>query len=202
MKATAQIPNSPATPSDHPVLEFLNTRPMVEGKLQDQLQSDVDVLSTLKRLGWTTRFEGTGLLAPATELREEIRRLVACRKEEKSFNPATLNQFLREGTSHVKLLKSKEGSLTVERVWESETPRQVLAPLAEAAAGLLASGDFSLIRRCESDQCVLWFYDRTKSHHRRWCSMTSCGNRHKVAAFRQRQKQADTGQGASEKRII
>jgi len=57
---------------------------------------------------------------------------------------------------------------------------------AEAAAELLAEGDFELIRRCESESCVLWFYDRTKSHRRRWCSMASCGNRHKVAAFRSR----------------
>ena len=188
--------------SDHPVLEFLNTTPMVEGRLQDQLRSDVDVLNTLKRLGWTTRFEGTGLLVAATELREEIRRLVACRKMGKALNLARLNEFLREGSSHVKLLKSKDGSLTVDRLWENRTPRQVLAPLSEAAAGLLADGNFNLIRRCESDQCVLWFYDRTKSHHRRWCSMTSCGNRHKVAAFRQRKQRSDTKDGVDEKRTI
>jgi predicted RNA-binding Zn ribbon-like protein len=201
-KTTVQNPNSQATLSDHPVLEFLNTKPVGEGRLREQLQSDVDVLSTLNRLGWIINFEGTGLLAPAIELREEIRRLVTCRKEGNPLNPATLNQFLSEGASHVKLLKSKDGSLTVDRAWESGTPRQVLAPLAEAAAGLLANGDFSLIRRCESEQCVLWFYDRTKSHHRRWCSMTSCGNRHKVAAFRQRQQQSNASHDANEKKII
>ena len=44
-----------------------------------------------------------------------------------------------------------------------------------------------LIRECEHPDCVLWFYDRTKSHRRRWCSMALCGNRHKVAEFRKRQ---------------
>jgi predicted RNA-binding Zn ribbon-like protein len=55
---------------------------------------------------------------------------------------------------------------------------------------LLATGDFSLVRRCENAACVLWFYDRTRSHHRRWCSMARCGNRHKVAAFRKRRRGA------------
>jgi predicted RNA-binding Zn ribbon-like protein len=61
-------------------------------------------------------------------------------------------------------------------------------PVAEAVATLLAKGDFSLVRKCECPDCTLWFHDRTKSHHRRWCSMALCGNRMKVAAFRARQK--------------
>ena len=202
MRATARSESSPATLSDHPVLEFLNTNPMVEGRLQDQLHSHAEVLSLLNRLGWVTHFEGAGLLAAATELREEIRRLIAARKAEELLKLGKLNTLLAEARSHVTLCKGKDGSLTVNRVWESKTPGQVLAPLAEAAAELLATVDFSLIRRCESDQCVLWFYDRTKSHRRRWCSMSSCGNRHKVAAFRGRQQWSNTEQGASEKRTI
>jgi predicted RNA-binding Zn ribbon-like protein len=64
---------------------------------------------------------------------------------------------------------------------------QLLAPIAEAAAELLTLQDFSIIRKCESPDCVLWFYDRTKGHKRRWCSMAVCGNRHKVSSFRKRQ---------------
>ncbi len=58
----------------------------------------------------------------------------------------------------------------------------------EAAADLLATGDFTLVKRCEDETCVLWFYDQTKSHHRRWCSTVLCGNRHKVAAYRKRRR--------------
>jgi len=82
----------------------------------------------------------------------------------------------------------------VKRRWEQRTAEQVLAPLAECAAELLATGELSLVRRCENEQCVLWFYDRTRSHHRRWCNMATCGNRHKVAAFRERrQRRGSTG---------
>jgi predicted RNA-binding Zn ribbon-like protein len=37
--------------------------------------------------------------------------------------------------------------------------------------------------------CTLWFVDRTKAHRRIFCSATTCGNRAKVAAFRQRQRE-------------
>jgi predicted RNA-binding Zn ribbon-like protein len=48
--------------------------------------------------------------------------------------------------------------------------------------------DFNLVRKCEDSDCVLWFVDKTKAHRRRWCSMPLCGNRNKVASFRQRQQ--------------
>jgi CGNR zinc finger len=34
--------------------------------------------------------------------------------------------------------------------------------------------------------CTTVFYDRSKNHSARWCSMQTCGNRNKVRAFRQR----------------
>ena len=70
----------------------------------------------------------------------------------------------------------------------SETPVGILAPVAEAAADLLVTGDFKLVKRCEDEICELWFFDQTKSHHRRWCSTALCGNRHKVAAYRKRRR--------------
>ena len=73
-------------------------------------------------------------------------------------------------------------------VFAADTAEQLFVPLAEAAAELLACGNFDLVRKCEDNKCVLWFYDRTKSHKRRWCSMAICGNRAKVAAHRKRPK--------------
>jgi predicted RNA-binding Zn ribbon-like protein len=186
MKTSGEAGPQPEMLSDHPVLEFLNTRPMVEGRLEDLLQTDGDVLSTLTRLGWPTTFEGTGLLTVARNLREMLRHLVENRKAGIPLDLAPLKKFLAQARSHLELNQDKNGSFGVHRVWEHRTPQQALAPVAEAAAELLAIGDFQLIRRCESESCVLWFYDRTKSHRRRWCSMASCGNRHKVAAFRDR----------------
>ena len=83
-----------------------------------------------------------------------------------------------------------EGRATLARDWCYAGPLSALAPLAEAIASLLARPDLHDIRKCENPQCTLWFRDVTKRGHRRWCSTAVCGNRAKVAAFRDRQKRA------------
>ena len=40
--------------------------------------------------------------------------------------------------------------------------------------------------------CEWVFYDRSKNHTGRWCSMSACGGRAKVAAFRERERKAAT----------
>lgn len=175
----------------HPALNFLNTVSRVDGELVDSLQSDGDVLRWLARSGWPIKDEPatlwpSSLLDMARGFREAIRVEIERRKTGKQ-NVGVLNTILAEAQSHLKLVPNKDGGLRLERQWRQDTPEQMLAPVVEAAAELLATGDFSLVKRCEDAECVLWFYDRTKSHHRRWCSMATCGTRNKVAAFRKRQ---------------
>jgi predicted RNA-binding Zn ribbon-like protein len=54
--------------------------------------------------------------------------------------------------------------------------------------------DRSRVRRCESEQCVLLFYDTSKNRSRRWCDMAACGNRAKAAAHYQRIRQGRRSQ--------
>src|ERR1700747_509407 len=56
----------------------------------------------------------------------------------------------------------------------------LLAAIARSAAELLAEGAESGLRRCDNPNCRLMFYDDSRTHRRRWCSMSSCGNRSKV----------------------
>jgi predicted RNA-binding Zn ribbon-like protein len=69
-------------------------------------------------------------------------------------------------------------------------PGQLLIPPARAVARMLADGERSLVRNCEG--CTIWFYDNTKAHRRRWCSMALCGNRAKARGHRQRAAAAKT----------
>jgi len=179
---------------DHPALDFLNTVAKVDGKLIDSLQSDRDVLQWLSRAGWAVEgdldhLRPSSLLQSACTLRDEIRTLVEKRKAGRRADPDALNAYLADARSYLKLTQKKDGSLQLQRKWKQRRAAEILAPLAESAAELLANGDFSLVRPCENEECVMWFYDRTKSHHRRWCSMAVCGNRHKVAAYRKRRQQ-------------
>lgn len=191
LSVPSAAPSEPYVLADDPVLDMLNTLANIDGVPWDFWQTDADVAVWLARLQWVERdgipeFEPGALLSAARELREVIRELVAARKARQPGNPAALNAFLRKAVSHPQLVWPAAEAPRLERQRKQQTTEQFLAPIAEAAAKLLVEGDFNLIRRCEHPECILWFYDRTKAHKRRWCSMALCGNRHKVAEFRKR----------------
>jgi predicted RNA-binding Zn ribbon-like protein len=77
--------------------------------------------------------------------------------------------------------------LRPQRRWR--TLETVLAPVAEEFAKVVCYVDFEYIKACEGKKCTLYFYDETRRHERRWCSMPVCGNRAKQEAFRERRLQ-------------
>lgn len=173
---------------DHPALDLINTVQRIDGALFDTWHADADVLQWLVAAGVVAgaTTAPAGLLDAARALRETVRTVVADRKDGRRLDLRALNAALGHGRRHLELVEEADGALAVAARYAADTPQQLLAPLAERVAELLATADFALVRKCENPDCVLWFLDRTKSHRRRWCSMAVCGNRHKVASFRQR----------------
>jgi predicted RNA-binding Zn ribbon-like protein len=186
---TYELP-APLVLADHPALDLLNTRMMFEGQRRDLLVTDADAAFWLEQIGFgsaTEVEEGDGhLLARLRKLRDSIEGLLAARRENRVADPAALNAFLLSAVPQ--LVWEEAGAPELDRFRQGDAASQRLARLAYAAAELLAEGDFNLVRKCESAECSLMFYDRTKSHKRRWCSMALCGNRHKVAEFRKRRQ--------------
>jgi predicted RNA-binding Zn ribbon-like protein len=62
----------------------------------------------------------------------------------------------------------------------------LLVTLAREAVQLLGGREASRIRQCRSPTCTIFFVDNSRKGDRRWCSMSACGNKAKVAEFRQR----------------
>lgn len=191
---TPENTTQPAEPyllGDHPALDLLNTEAQVDGHAFDFWNSGEDVLKWLERCGFVQQSidvspDSPGFLAAARELRAVARELIERRKHGQHANPERLNRFLHNFQSYPSLEWQDADNVRLVRRQAKQTPGQLLGAVAEAIATLLAEGDFRLVRQCEHPECVMWFYDRTKSHRRRWCSMTLCGNRHKVAEFRKR----------------
>src|SRR5713226_7142488 len=52
----------------------------------------------------------------------------------------------------------------------------------------MADEDWSRLKLCGSETCRWAFYDRSRNHSSRWCTMASCGNRQKARRFRERAK--------------
>lgn len=177
-------------------MDLLNTQFLVAGELKDAFRNDEDVINWLaevRQLPMESRPMGSkpgALLAAARTLRDLTRKALEQRKREVRIDVQALNAFLRRGESYLQLDNRQKGRARTERRWNSDDPTQLLAPLAERVAELLSDPAIELVRQCEAEDCVLWFYDRTKAHRRRWCSAATCGNRHKVAALRQRRREA------------
>jgi predicted RNA-binding Zn ribbon-like protein len=57
--------------------------------------------------------------------------------------------------------------------------------LAEVSAAM-ADGTWERLKACRADDCRWAYLDTAKNRSRAWCSMQSCGNRAKVAAYRER----------------
>ena len=77
--------------------------------------------------------------------------------------------------------------------WSVERVRPVaadlLAPVLWSAADLLLNAEQRRIRQCANDKCLWLFLDESKSGTRRWCDMTSCGNRAKAQRHYSKLKQ-------------
>jgi predicted RNA-binding Zn ribbon-like protein len=67
-----------------------------------------------------------------------------------------------------------------------------LARLADPLVIELTSGHPERIKSCASDTCDWIFYDSSRTSRRRWCDMSTCGNRAKAARHRAREKAATT----------
>lgn len=121
-----------------------------------------------------------------TILREMTKQIVAGQPVP-SAAVKQINELLRYRIRYSELISGQEGFTTRSHA-EFDEAIHLLTPIAEAASELLCHADFSLIKNCENPECILYFYDTSKNHKRRWCSMSLCGNRMKVAAYYRRHR--------------
>ena len=180
-------------------LDFVNTEVVAQGERVDLLGSFDDLMAWASAAGILDAAQARDLarkprdtdkaLGAAREfratLREMARRIADGGRTVPQATLDRLNDALRARDGQMEVVRTKEGYETRFRPLFTDAA-QLLAPIAESAARLLSDGDLTLVRKCQNPQCILYFHDTTKNHRRRWCSMTACGNRAKVAAFYQR----------------
>jgi len=110
-----------------------------------------------------------------------------------------LNQLLAKDNSYPqievrglhnqgKMIDEKETPFLWKQQRRYDTPSTLLLPLAQAIGKFICRNEFKSVKRCKGPKCILWFLDVSQNHTRHWCSMAICGNRAKVAAYRERKK--------------
>lgn len=125
-----------------------------------------------KLRGWTAKWIERWVAAPSGDYTAEWRRL---------------NALLARANDYSEAVLGPDGRQVVARS-RFEREDELLAGLALPIARLVSGESPELVRRCAGPACTLWFLDRTKAHRRMFCSASACGNRAKVAAFRERQR--------------
>jgi predicted RNA-binding Zn ribbon-like protein len=194
-----------------PALDLLNTTPVLASGPVDLLENYEDLTQWLTAAGLVfeqdarelrRRFDsspaGRAALARAKSLREALRTLVIAIENGRAAPGdalAVVNQVLAAVPGYQQIVQhGNPASARFESHWrpqEENAAGLTLAPLVRAAVALLTEREQQLIRKCENPACVLHFYDTSKNHSRRWCSMEVCGNRAKAATHYRRSREGD-----------
>ena len=105
----------------------------------------------------------------------------------------------RSAHDHVHVHEDTHGHgrspLVLRRARRWRSPDALLLPVAQAIADLITEDDFTYVKGCEGPTCSLLFVDRSRSHRRRWCDMSICGNRRKQRLLRDRARVAEPTSG-------
>ena len=123
-------------------------------------------------------------LAQARELREAIYRVVklAGRGRPAAKDVGEINLWAARQGLAPQLDPSGRQTTTI----ADQPVEAALATLARDAIDLVTGPYAGRVRECGADDCALLFVDTSRPGRRRWCSMETCGNKVKTAAYRRR----------------
>jgi predicted RNA-binding Zn ribbon-like protein len=205
-----EAPGKPATfdlCGGHAVLDFVNSldnRCNNRGRIEG-LQSYDDLLRFTRQTGLldsaqiaqvgrtVTPGEGMRALRAARALREALAATLYAFIDERLPPPAdleTLERHFHVADRHHEL-RWGQGADEHSRLswsWRRDEGGAALPVwvISHAARDLLVAPEMKRVRACEAESCRWLFLDTSKSHTRRWCKMTVCGNRVKAQRYQAR----------------
>mgnify|MGYP001274493247 CR=1 FL=1 len=187
---------------EHLALDFVNTRTTERDLAREDLATYRQAIAWFAKSGILSRTDATALLRleGSRDARETLRALHDFRDDVR----ALLDDYRRSGrvaTRYLELVNARladcgcrralvlDGDRFVVRVqYRFERAHDLLMPLANAVAELLAQEDLTRLKRCGGDCCDMYFLDVSRNRSRTWCDMAACGNRAKAAAYYRRSR--------------
>jgi len=195
--ATHRFRDVPA-PGDELCLAFANTRYRRGRETPTETLHDAgDLLAWCEREGaldqksarelsaWAQREPdaATRLFDAAIAARETLYRLFSRKADDNATvaprDVTALNALLAAAPGRESLAMEKDTALWRIAPAVPEVA-SLLAPVIWSAGDLIAGTRSARARLCANDKCRWLFLDDSKSGTRRWCSMSSCGNRAKA----------------------
>jgi predicted RNA-binding Zn ribbon-like protein len=164
--------DSPAT-----ALEWFAGHDLVHSSARDQL---------LERYQADPQ-EGEQMLARLRRLRAAMRGVLVSAVERRSPDLADLAEINRAMRTHYiyELVPAQDG-ISVEHRHQGDPVDGAMSRLAESVAREMIQGMPGRLRICDNPTCREVFSDNSRTGRKRWCDMSTCGNRAKVARHRAR----------------
>lgn len=164
-------------------LDLLNTV-MSDGQgTQDLIATPGALSAWLSHAGLVVE----GQVQPLDGLRALLRTAVAPLRQGQPIPQdvlRTVNATLDGLRLRLRLETSAEGPRLVETLDLADIGAS--GAIARDFAHFVCEHEPQRLKHCDNPACSMVFYDRGKNNTRRWCTMSICGNRDKVARYRAR----------------
>jgi predicted RNA-binding Zn ribbon-like protein len=180
-------------------LDLINTVELTDGVPDDHLPSADETIAFLAAhdlaheadLRRQQERDGDAWLDRVRDARAALRELWDAEVEGRAPAPdtlVTLNALLDRGP-RVELRATLAGVEVTHDHRHDDPTGEALARAAQPLVEAIASGHTDRFRICANDGCRWVFEDSSRAGRRRWCDMSTCGNRAKVRRFRSRQRE-------------
>jgi predicted RNA-binding Zn ribbon-like protein len=184
-------------------MDFINTLEFSRNSSTEELQTPEDALRWLRdhelmhheavedltALVKVSPRTGERVLNRVRKVRAAMRELVEAAVERRPPDLAQLGEINRALRTHYiyELVPARDG-VSLDHRHEGDPVDGALARLAESLAREVSQGDPERLRICANDTCRWVFVDTSRTGRRKWCDMSTCGNKAKAARFRERHR--------------
>lgn len=184
--------------------DFVNTDDLENGFPLERLPTLGDALTWFVERGvihseGADRLRASAAADPATAERDlariktvrgALREVADAIVEHRPPHPGSLDTVNRalHARQVIELVPSNDGCVAVDHRHVGDPIDDALARLCDPLVSELTNGDPERIRICDNDTCRWVFFDTSRTARRRWCDMSTCGNRAKAARHRARVK--------------
>jgi predicted RNA-binding Zn ribbon-like protein len=180
-------------------LDLINTVELTEGVPHDHIPTTEQVIVFLAAhdlaheadLRRQQRREGEAWVARVRGARAALRELWDAQVEGRAPTSDALLSLnaLLDHAPRVELRATLAGVEITHDHRDDDPTGEALARAAMPLVEAIATGQTDRFRICANDGCRWVFEDASRAGRRRWCDMSTCGNRAKVRRFRSRQRE-------------
>jgi predicted RNA-binding Zn ribbon-like protein len=168
------------------VQAFVNTVDLQDGPEELEDPNTLKAWLVARGLLDSAQSVGASDLKHAIALREAIRAVIGANSGSRVYpvDIATLNEAAAASGLHMRFGADGKPRLEPEATGVVAAMGRIVAAMYAA----MEDEDWTRLKLCTSQACRWVFYDRSKNHSSRWCTMASCGNREKARRFRSQSK--------------